>query len=286
MAITARDLKFQLTDAIASHWSPALPEFSHVANAFMAALPHLEPYFIHNLREAAEQITDPELRADIEGFIHQEARHAQQHRAWNQVLATRYPGFDALEQATKTRLSESKRTHSLAFRLAYTAAYEALTYQIVCFLMAERERWLRGADPRLVGMLGWHAAEEVEHKSVAYDAFQAVHGGYALRVWGLVQAFACSLSDIRAMTHLLLRVDGVHGDPDSRKRLRKVRLALAKRLLPSIRHYLAPGYHPSQHADPEVMLAWLAQYRAGADLLELDVPALDALLEPNLAAEE
>lgn len=277
VSIVSRDLKFELTDSIPVHWSPEQPEFSHVANAFMAALPYVEPYFIHNIRIAAESLTDSTLKSEAEGFIHQEARHAQQHRAWNQVLARRYPGFGALEDALKQRLQSSKQRDSLAFRLAYTSGYEAITYQIVCFIMGNRHVWLKGADPRIVAMLTWHAAEEVEHKCVAFDVYQAVHGSYFLRVRGLSAALVRSVRDIRAMTQLMLRADGQWQDPECQRRLRRVRWELAKGLLPPLWRYLMPGYRPRAHVDPPLIAAWLESYRRGRDLRAIGLEGLDAL---------
>lgn len=277
VAIDPRILEFDLGDDVASHWSPAQPEFSHVANGFMATLPHLEPYFIHNIHAAAERLPESALGADAEGFNKQEARHAQQHRAWNQVLARRYPGFEALEDALKAKLAASRRNHSLAFRLAYTAGFEAITYQVVSFIMDERERWLGGADPRMVAMLTWHAAEEVEHKSVAFDVYQAYHGGYWLRVWGLSCALVQTIRDLRKFTQHMLRGDGLWMDRASRRRLSSVRIALLRRLIPPLRAYLRPGYHPSEHPVPQVIEGWLRSYRSGRDLRVLDAAALDAL---------
>ena len=277
MSMRSRDLKFDLGDAVASRWSPAQPEFSHCASAFMAALPQLEPYFMHNVREALELLRDPALVREAECFIQQEARHAQQHRAWNHVLAGRYPGFDALERAIKTRLGASKRRHSLPFRLAYTAGYEALTYQVVSFFVSQRERFLRGADPRVIALLAWHGVEEVEHKSVAFDVFEAVHGGYALRVAGLLAAFAYTAHDLHKILMHLLRADGLARDRASRRRLKAVRLALFRHVLPELRNYFRPGYHPSQHRDPMLADAWLAHFGAGRDLRALTFEALDVL---------
>jgi uncharacterized protein len=277
VAIDARDVRFELGAGVASHWSPAEPEFSHVANGFMATLPHLEPYFIHNIHAAAEQLPPGELRADAEGFNKQEARHAQQHRAWNEVLAQRYPGFEAIEDALKKKLANSRRNDSLAFRLAYTAGFEAITYQVVSFILDERERWLGGADPNLIAMLIWHAAEEVEHKSVAFDVYQAVHGGYWMRVWGLACALVHTIRDLRKFTRHMLRGDGLWQNPKSRRRLSKVRRALLSRLIPPLRAYLRPDYHPNQHPVPPILEAWLRSYRAGIDLRALDSAMLDAL---------
>jgi uncharacterized protein len=277
MSIESRDVRFDFAAGTPSHWSPHAPELSHLITAFMAALPYLEPYFIHNLREALPQLHDAQLQRAARGFIKQEARHAQQHRAWNQLIAARYPGFEALELALKTRLARSKTEQSLAFRLAYTAGYEALTYQLVCFAMRSRSRFFQQADPSVLAMLCWHAAEEVEHKSVALDVFNAVHGGYGMRSWGFLVAFARSGRDIFDMFHLLLDADGLNRERVSKKRVRELRILLLTDLLPTLLPYLLPGYHPDQHADPAVMLGWLRRYRAGEDLRQLDLAQLDAM---------
>jgi predicted metal-dependent hydrolase len=279
MAIVARDLKFELSEDIPSHWCPEHPEFSHVATSFMAALPYLEPYFIHNIREAAELVNDPQLKAAVDGFINQEARHAQQHKRWNQLVGARYPGLNALERSLKARLAKSKQQHSLAYRMAYTAGYEAFTYQLVCFIMARRQTWFAGADPHVLGMLSWHAAEEVEHKSVAFDVFQAIHGGHLLRVQGFIAALVESHRDIHAMTRLLMETDGSLGDREAQRRLRQVRLLLLRGLVPELRHYLKPSYRPSEHSDPRVLMAWLERHRAGDDLRSITLEKLDQLAQ-------
>ena len=275
--IISRDLKFGMDESVPSRWSPEQPEFSHVASAFMAALPYLEPYFIQNLREALPLLADKRIEEDVRAFIQQEARHAQQHRDWNQVLARRFSGFDKLERAIKSRLSNSRQKHSLPFRLAYTSGYEALTYQIACFILEERHMLLQGADPRMVAMIAWHAAEEVEHKSVAFDVFQAVHGGYFLRLVGLGAAFISSLRDIQAIMYFLMRADGLLRDAESRGRLRALRLRLVTKLVPEFRHYLRPSYHPSQHDDPQIVSAWFAEHEDGQDLRRLSVELLEVL---------
>ena len=47
---------------------------------------------------------------------------------------------------------------------------------------------LENAHPRLRALLYWHAAEELEHKAVAYDVLQAVDPRYRTRVIGLAIA--------------------------------------------------------------------------------------------------
>jgi predicted metal-dependent hydrolase len=276
LAMHARDLRFDLGEQIPKHVCPSQPEFSHVATSFMAALPHLEPYFIHNIREAGAAVSDPKLQAEIGVFIAQEARHAQQHRALNAALARHYPDLPTLERAIKERLDRSKKRHSLAFRMAYTAGYEAITYQLVCFMMEQKDVWLRDADPSVMALLCWHGAEEVEHKSVAYDAFQAVHGGYFLRVAGLLAALVMTVKELHAMVHYMLAHDGLWTERASRRRLRSVRLAFLRGFVPRLFGYFRPGYHPSQYPDPELMLRWIARYAAGEDLRQLTARTVEA----------
>jgi predicted metal-dependent hydrolase len=281
--IRVRDMRFALDERTPSRFCPGHPEFSHATNAFMAALPHLEPYFIHNIREAGAQAGDPALSSQIALFVAQEARHAQHHRTLNGVLAQRYPELPRLEREIKERLDRSRQRHSLGFRMAYTAGYEAITYQLVGFMMDERRVWLSDADPDVLALLCWHGAEEVEHKSVAYDAFQAIHGGYTMRVLGLLAALAMTVRDIQRMVRYMLEVDGTLRERACRQRLRRVRLAFARGLLPRLRHYLRPRYHPSHHPDPPEMRRWLARYAAGEDLSRLSPHALD---EPTASSAQ
>jgi predicted metal-dependent hydrolase len=167
--------------------------------------------------------------------------------------------------------------------MAYTAGYEAITYQLVGFMMEEKDTWLTDADPNVFALLCWHGAEEVEHKSVAYDAFQAVHGGYVMRVIGLLAALVMSVKDIRRMVRYMLEVDGTWNDRESQRRLRRVRLAFARGLLPKLRSYLLPRYHPAHYPDPPVMLAWLERYAAGEDLRQITTSSLSA--SPARAAQ-
>lgn len=243
----------------------------------MAALPHLEPYFIHNVREALPLLKDAALREQAEGFIAQEARHAQQHRRFNQLLSERYPDLPRYERTIRDRLDKSKERDSLAFRLAYTSGYEAITYHLVCFMMAERAVWLRDADPNVLALLSWHAAEEVEHKTIAYDLLRAIDPGYFLRVRGLWSAFVNTVRDIRSITRYMLEVDGLYPQRESRKRLRRVRIAIAAGLVPRFMAYLKPRYLPAEEADPPLMLEWLSQHAAGAALTQLAPADLDAL---------
>ena len=53
----------------------------------------------------------------------------------------------------------------------------------------------------------WHAAEEIEHRCVAYDVLQAVDDSYALRVAGLLNAYLMLFGFSSACTVYLIAND-------------------------------------------------------------------------------
>src|SRR5437660_11636790 len=59
---------------------------SHLAAALSAVFPDGEDFFVRSVRHYRDQITDPELKRQVAGFIGQEAMHGRQHRAFNDRL--------------------------------------------------------------------------------------------------------------------------------------------------------------------------------------------------------
>ncbi len=70
-------------DGHPTQWIPGDPMASHVGQRPAPAVPHGERFFMEAVRDAAPQVTDPELQAAIKEFVKQEAWHAQAH---DQVL--------------------------------------------------------------------------------------------------------------------------------------------------------------------------------------------------------
>ena len=59
---------------------------SHLAAALSAVFPDGEDFFVRSVRHFRDQITDPELKRQVAGFIGQEAMHGREHRAFNDRL--------------------------------------------------------------------------------------------------------------------------------------------------------------------------------------------------------
>ena len=180
-AIVARDLDVDFSK-VPRFWLGGNATATAISNGVNMLFPHGERFFVRSVKYFLDQIDDPVLRGQIKGFFGQEGRHAHAHDDFNAdppaTRATRSIRFlDGYKQLS-TWLEE--RTPP-KLRLAVTAAAEHFTA-----IMAEgafrQRRARRVPHPRCGTLLAWHAAEEIEHKAVAFDVLQKIDPSYALRI--------------------------------------------------------------------------------------------------------
>src|SRR5437763_6314590 len=156
---------------------------SHVAAGLSAVFPDGEDFFVRSVRNFREQITDPELKRQVGGFIGQEAMHGRQHRTFNDRLDELGYPTKRFERLTKKGLEIRERLLPASSNLAATAALEHFTATLAeLVLTSEETRDLFGHD-EVRNLFLWHALEESEHKAVAFDVYKAVGGSERLRVW-------------------------------------------------------------------------------------------------------
>jgi hypothetical protein len=100
------------------------------------------------------------------------------------------------------------------------------------------------------GLLLWHAAEEIEHRAVAFDVLKAVAPSYPLRMAGLAMATLMLSGFWIAATGMLLQQDWKKGERGSFRAFRKVdkRGTIAERVFArGIKEYIRRDFHPSQN---------------------------------------
>src|SRR5579875_83153 len=86
--VPTRRMSFE--EAIASipkHFAEGDVAMSHFAAVLSGTFPEGEDYFVRSVRHYRDQITDPDLKRAVAGFIGQEAMHGREHRAFNEKLA-------------------------------------------------------------------------------------------------------------------------------------------------------------------------------------------------------
>lgn len=259
--VTPRDVHFRFDETIPRHWFAGDVLATHVGNGFNLVFPEAERFVIKSVRRFADGLHDEDLRARVRGFVRQEANHSREHEGFLRVLARH--GFETRGYlAFQRRVFRALERLSPELLLATTAAAEHYTATLGEVTL--RERPFDAVHPVVRDLFMWHAAEEVEHKSVAFDVLRAVDPGYGLRVAGLLLA-----SGTIAGLWLTATLTLVHQDPalSWRGLARQVRSSSVP--LPwgafahAFRDWLRPGFAPSAGGETDdVAAAYLAQLDA------------------------
>lgn len=233
---------------------------SHFVAGLSGGFPRGEDSFIRSVRRVADQITDPVLKMRVAGFIGQEAMHAQEHRRLNErLLELGYP-IDWWDSAKSTRRRQrSEKRQSAKVQLAVTAAAEHYTAVIAERMLTNEYLQSLGRGTEARALLNWHAFEELEHKSVAFDVYRAVGGDEGTRI--AVMAVALGLT----LPLLLFSVTlAIARDPIARRRpVRVARQAWAlfsgplfRGLMWELAKYMRPGFHPDDIDTTELLEHW------------------------------
>ncbi len=258
-------------EKVPRHWFAGLAVPTAISNGVNLLFPHGERFFVRSVYHFLDRIEDPALREAVKGFGNQEGRHARAHEDYFDTL--RAQGYDIdrfLELYTRVT-SRIEKFSGAKLRLATTAAAEHFTA-----IMAEgaaTEMPLELVHPQMRQLLLWHAAEELEHKSVAFDVLQAVDDSYALRVAGMAMATIMLSTWWAIATIMLLRQDGI-GPLEAARRLREMRAAAARagQHVPKpigervfgrgLREYLRRDFHPDQNDNYHLAGVLLARSEA------------------------
>ena len=243
-------------DDMPRHWFFGHPTHTALVNALSLLFPAGERFFIRSVKHYEDQITDPELRAAMRGFYGQEAHHQKEHLAANAAMEAHGIELDTFMQWWQRFSFETVEPRFPPnIRLAATAAAEHFTATLAEFALGENN--LEHAHPSMRDLLRWHAAEEIEHKSVAFDVLQAVDPRYRTRVLGfLVVSVVLGYGWYRATRHLLAQEDRTNEPPVhpvARQRLPR----LVKRVASRLADYLRPSFHPEQHDNRHLARAYL-----------------------------
>ncbi|MGW3951490.1 metal-dependent hydrolase [Streptomyces sp. NPDC004752] len=272
ISLKARNVSFSWADT-PLHWVPGDPFASHTINVLHLLLPAGERWFVHVYKQALPLIRDDRLREDVIGFIGQEAMHS---RAHDEVLPhLRDLGLDPTPYTAQVdwlfeRLLGDRtlppgraRRWWLLERVALIAAIEHYTAFLGDWVLNAAELDRRDADATMLDLLRWHGAEEVEHRSVAFDLFLHVDGGYRRRVRSWATALTALVFLWRRGARFFMAndptlVDGRASLKDFYLAGRRGTLPRTGALLRSVPRYLSRTYHPSQLGSTAQAIAYLA----------------------------
>jgi predicted metal-dependent hydrolase len=221
-------------------------------------MPHLEPYLIRTMKVAVKQIRDPRLAEDARRFSQQEGHHYRNHADFNLRVRASFDvatadAIRAIEQALEADYQRFSREKSLRFNLAYAEGFEAMT---CAGALASAEH---GMLDELPGgeIWAWHMAEEIEHRTVAFQVYDHLVGSYPYRL--LIGGFSQwhYLSYVRRFAVCMARSLG-----------RRMARPTSPMHRAALRNYLrtwSPRYDPAKIPLPAGVGDLLARYTALAE---------------------
>ncbi len=140
-----------------------------------AMFPAGEMFFIESIRNVRNQIKDEKLLEDIKAFIAQEAFHSREHKTLNNhLIHSNYPEVVEIEAQTKARLDKLRQLSAVE-QVAATVVMEHYTATLARLLLTDSLIKAKTTQESR-NLWEWHALEELEHKSVAFDVLNAIGG--------------------------------------------------------------------------------------------------------------
>jgi predicted metal-dependent hydrolase len=256
--IAVRKIRFRFDEPIDLDESDPMLGAKLSLLALSMTMPYLEPYLIRTMKAALEKIREPELARDARHFSQQEGHHFRNHALLNDQIRRHFPDATAnalrgIEAALDGDYKRYTKQKSLRFNLAYAEGFEAMTCS---FALAMAEHGGFETAEMFPGgeIWAWHMAEEIEHRTVAFDVYQHLVGRYPYRVVFGGWAQYHYVSYIRRFAKCM--ADSL-GYELARPKSEMQRTALRRYL-----HTWRPGYDPAKVEVPDCVAGLLARYSA------------------------
>lgn len=231
----------------------------HLAASLSAVFPDGEDFFVRSVRHFRDQITDPELKRQVAGFIGQESMHGREHRAFNDRLDELGYPTKRMEWLTKRGLALRERVAPAKSNLAATAALEHFTATLAEMVLTDEEARDWFGHQAVRDLFVWHALEESEHKAVAFDVYKAVGGTERMRVWTMkVIRLGFAVGMTVSVIVSLLGDRATYRPGNLRRSWRAfLRSPIARKSLwLQLRDYDRPDFHPDDRDTTELVTQW------------------------------
>ena len=248
--ITPRRIAFQFSSQIPRLWLRNSSIMTHLLNGMNLALPAFEAYMVHTVQGQLRHLHDPALRSQAKGLIGQEYNHSQAHQQYNEILRYQNYHFETYLAVVNWFLERLLPRLGVHLQLATIAGFEHLTTSLSEIVL--HHSLMAQAHPVMKNLWEWHAAEELEHKNVAFDLFGAIEGSYWRRVLGGVLGIAIVVTFMTTGMLLLAAQDPGFLSFKTLSDLNKLLLTEYQLIPRTVQHivpYFQPEFHPSQRDD-------------------------------------
>ncbi len=174
-------------DQVPAYWSGGTPLQNYVLTTLSHMFPDGERFFIRSVKRFADRATDQKMQKEIKAFIGQEMQHGLAHERFNQALdrstASMSWFMTLFTVPTFEWLEPTLHNMGIAYKFALgcTAAAENMTAGFAENVFRNQEEISRMRED-IRNLFLWHAAEEMEHRHLAFDLLQIVDGSYLNRM--------------------------------------------------------------------------------------------------------
>jgi predicted metal-dependent hydrolase len=239
-------------DAVPRYWVAQSALATHLSNGVNMLFPAGERFFVRSVRHYLDRLDDEALRAQVKAFFGQEGRHARAHERQFDVLRAQGYDVDGFLAFYEPLLARIEAMAPAELRLSVTVALEHYT-AIMAHGALTDPQLAEAMHPAMARLLQWHAAEEIEHKSVAFDVLARVNPSYGLRLAGMgVATLGLAAFWIGSTSYLLLQ-DKRAGRPlrahDVTVMQKRERSIVRDVFATGIRAYLRRDFHPNEVDD-------------------------------------
>lgn len=265
--ITVRKMSFEFSDEMDLVFIENDPALSFVFLGSWMLLPYLEPFLMRTMRVALDEVDDEGLRADMKHFCSQEGQHYRQHAIANEKIMAQMPS--APREVLKAKLAEVEEEFRAFFQerplkwcLAYAEGFEAYTAS-----GARAQLELRIFDymkDPIRDLMLWHIMEEMEHRTVAFDAYEAVVGDYLYRLrvglWAQSHFISRGAELAKILESAFPQLFEKYNNPQAIAFARRNRNAYLRRALRRILPIYLPWYSPHKLVLPPMYAEARAEY--------------------------
>jgi hypothetical protein len=256
-----RKVNFKFEKPFPKHWHNNNPIATHFMNAQHLVFPDGEKFFIRSVKEFADVYkNDPELKKRVDNFIGQEGTHFAEHQKFWDIMESqdiqpmkfvdyyRRTMWQGVEIWMRKKLTRNNLGNKLA--LSITVALEHYTAMLAESGIVNKDTIAQHMPDEMRDLFLWHAAEEIEHKSIPFDVLKKVDDSYALRISGMVVATMGLWYYLLVGTAMLTRNDKDVKTQDIPKYIRefvtKFKDNTGKTLASQFGEYFRRDFHPDQ----------------------------------------
>ncbi|MCB9032949.1 MAG: metal-dependent hydrolase [Chitinophagales bacterium] len=212
--IKVRRVNFKFDKGTPRFYYDDNPFSTHFINVLHIVFPTGERFFVNSVLNHMNDIEDEKLKKQMKNFCGQEGIHSTMHERFWQILKDNNYEIKGFENHIDNLLHKVMAKIKLPFlkednlNLAVTACLEHFTALFGHAIFESVDTSADTVPEDISELFRWHAAEEIEHKSVAFDVMQQVDDQeYGKRVALMPIATALLYAELTAGTLMLLYQD-------------------------------------------------------------------------------